>query len=277
MISSMRPQPQFATQDGARQLEGPVTDVIRDAMFMRELNNLRALCEFIRREQVDIRPDQAILLSFEKLARLRLAEPRLWRSTRGGRDARPEEWDLVEERTQALFNLLTEAQRRRYYLTKSENIIVRIPSASVPLAVLVLVGEVFYPEASFPLYVIWLCLLGALGSIAFIAMNALSQQKDLTFDLTNKRLMNLRVVLGALFGLVLAVPFGFGAFVKFGSDVRSIAALPGSMLDTDTLRQAVLLLLPFVLGFGTSLVLSFLNRIAEAIDVILGRRAVANP
>src|ERR1700693_6305713 len=100
MISSMRPQPQFGTQDAARQLDAPVTDVIRDVTFMRELNNLRALCEFIRREHVDIRPDQAILLSFEKLSRLRVAEPRLWSGSRGGRDARPEEWDLVEERTQ---------------------------------------------------------------------------------------------------------------------------------------------------------------------------------
>jgi hypothetical protein len=275
MISSMRPQPQFGAQEAARQLDAPVTDVIRDVTFMRELDNLRALCEFIRREHVDIRPDQAILLSFEKLSRLRVAEPRLWSGSRGGRDARPEEWDLVEERTQALFSMLSEPQRRRYYLTKSEYIICRIPAISVPLAVLVLVGEVFYPQASFPLYVAWLCLMGALGSIAFIAMNALSLHKDITFDLTNRRLLNLRVVLGALFGLVLAVPFGFGDFVKFGSDVRSIAALPGSSLDTDTMKQAVLLLLPFVLGFGTSLVLSFLNRIVEAFEVILGRRAGA--
>jgi hypothetical protein len=275
MISSMRPQPQFGTQEAARQLDAPVTDVIRDVTFMRELDNLRALCEFIRREHVDIRPDQAILLSFEKLSRLRVAEPRLWSGSRGGRDARPEEWDLVEERTQALFSMLSETQRRRYYLTKSEYIICRIPAVSVPLAVLVLVGEVFYPQASFPLYVAWLCLMGALGSIAFIAMNALSLHKDITFDLTNRRLLNLRVVLGALFGLVLAVPFGFGDFVKFGSDVRSIASLPGSSLDTDTMKQAVLLLLPFVVGFSTSLVLSFLNRIVEGFDVILGKRAGA--
>jgi hypothetical protein len=54
--------------------------------------------------------------------------------------------------------------------------------------------------------------MGAIGSVAFIGMNALSVQQDVTFDLNNDRLMVLRIVLGALFGIVLTLPFGFTQF-----------------------------------------------------------------
>src|SRR5712692_2664941 len=59
-----------------------------------------------------------------------------------------------------------------------------------------------------PPYIVWLTALGALGSIAFIGMNVLSVQEDATFDLTNERLMILRIALGGLFGLILGLPFG---------------------------------------------------------------------
>jgi hypothetical protein len=49
-------------------------------------------------------------------------------------------------------------------------------------------------------YFLWTVLLGAIGAIALLSMNALSIQKDITFDLTNKSLLAVRVVLRALFG-----------------------------------------------------------------------------
>jgi NO-binding membrane sensor protein with MHYT domain len=66
-----------------------------------------------------------------------------------------------------------------------------------------------------PFYLGWLMSLGAIGAIAFIGMNALSIQEDITFDLTNRRLIILRIALGALFGLVITLPFGFNQFVFF--------------------------------------------------------------
>jgi len=58
-------------------------------------------------------------------------------------------------------------------------------------------------------YFLWTACLGAIGAIAFLSMNALSIQQDVTFDLTNKSLLAVRIVLGSLFGVVLRFPLGF--------------------------------------------------------------------
>jgi hypothetical protein len=56
------------------------------------------------------------------------------------------------------------------------------PSPSIPLGARVL-----------PFYLLWLMSLGATGAVAFIGTNVLSVQEDATFDLTNTRLMALRI------------------------------------------------------------------------------------
>jgi hypothetical protein len=109
--------------------------------------------------------------------------------------------------------------------------------------------------------------LGAIGAVAFVGMNALSLQSDITFDLTNNRLVILRIVLGALFALVITLPFGFGGFVAFCQSIAS------GKLDSDVQlsTQAILLLLPFILGFSTSLVIMILNRLLDAIQAFFGK------
>ena len=182
---------------------------------------------------------------------------------------------MVEERTQALYNLLDFPQRRLFFLRKSEFIIAWLPALLVFFSAILLIGAFVSDDAAgaIIIYVFWLLFMGALGSVAFVAMNALSVQKDITFDLNNRNLVLLRVSLGAVFGLVLALPFGFETFIAFSKDVRATAlGTPPQLENADTFKRAVLLLLPFVLGFSTSLVLSFLNKIIEAVDVLLGKR-----
>jgi hypothetical protein len=208
------------------------------------------------------------------MVRLRALAP----DTINARDAREptvEEWTFVEERTQSLYNLLDESQRRLFYLRKSELIIAWLPFILMVASALLLILAFVSSDAAgtIIIYVFWLLFMGALGSVASVAMNALQVQKDITFDLTNRSLLGLRVSLGAVFGLVLALPFGFENFVAFSKDVRDTAlGHPPQIENASTFKQAVLLLLPFILGFSTSLVLSFLTKIIEAVDVILGKR-----
>jgi hypothetical protein len=86
----------------------------------------------------------------------------------------------------------------------------------------------------------------------------------------------LRVALGALFAVVLTLPFGYPEFLAFCDGIR-FPHLPtnpdkppatGSVLTT----QAVFLLLPFVLGFSTSLVILILNQFVEAVQAFFGRK-----
>jgi hypothetical protein len=105
-------------------------------------------------------------------------------------------------------------------------------------------------------------------------------QEDITFDLTNRRLMILRVVLGGLFGLVLTLPFGFQDFLNFCSNIGG--AIPLHEKPGDTVKpsdsvtwQAVTLLMPFVLGFSTSLVILVLNQLVDGIQAFFGKRSTA--
>jgi hypothetical protein len=84
--------------------------------------------------------------------------------------------------------------------------------------------------------------------------------------------MILRIVLGSLFGLVLTLPFGYDDFVRFcmslnGSSVTTSTATDASHVT----NQAIMLLLPFVMGFSNSLVIMVLNRMVSAIQAFFGQ------
>ena len=57
-------------------------------------------------------------------------------------------------------------------------------------------------------YLFWVVSMGCIGAIAFIGMNAISAQHDITFDISNARLLYLRIVLGGLFARLFAVLSG---------------------------------------------------------------------
>jgi hypothetical protein len=122
-------------------------------------------------------------------------------------------------------------------------------------------------------YFLWTALLGAIGAIAFLSMNTLSIQKDITFDVTNRSLLAVRIVLGSLFGFFLSMPFGFYSFVTFWD---SLAHGTPTLGATNFSFETALILLPFVLGFSTSLVILVLNRFVESITVFFGGRPGSN-
>src|SRR5258708_29306315 len=85
--------------------------------------------------------------------------------------------------------------------------------------------------------------------------------------------MRLRITLGALFGLVLTLPFGFTGFRDFIAGLSGLP-LPGSDPPKVT-TQAMLLLFPFILGFSTSLVIMVLNRLVDAVQAFFGKASGA--
>jgi hypothetical protein len=127
-----------------------------------------------------------------------------------------------------------------------------------------------WPDYIFSIpFLIWLASLGAIGSVAFIAMNALSIQDDITFEITNMRLITIRISVGVLFAVLLSVPLVDFGFVSFCRELwkPSVFHVSDSKVIT---QQAALLLLPFVLGFSTSLVILIMSRMVDAIEVLFG-------
>jgi hypothetical protein len=248
---------------------GPTDCFIDDEHFMRDLKRLKDLRSFLMQEAVNIIPDDdPTVLSFGKLNQLRLRA--------SGRAPNLDEWLAVERHTQSLFRLLSEPLRRRFILGGTPMWVATLPLGLALVALFALFGAVSLtqPITSWILlcYLVWLVCLGAIGSVGSIGMNALSVQQDTTFDLSNQRLMVLRIALGALFGLVLTLPFGFQYFFDFVAAIHSAQPSVLSGADSKTLTtQALSLLLPFVLGFSTSLVLMILNRLIDAVQAFFGK------
>jgi hypothetical protein len=249
---------------------------IDDAQFMADLQKLKDLRSFLIEQAVQLKLTDSTELYFGDLNLLHLSI--------GGRAPTREEWESLEALTQKLFSHLTDPLRHRFLCSR---LAWWVPGLSVGLGLTAIFSLIMCSltwshggyERIVPWYVLWLTLLGAIGSISFIGMNALSVQDDATFDLTNTRLLLLRIALGSLFGLVLTLPFGYHSFVEFISFLLS-----GGIVSTDKegasvqseavnkVQQSALLLLPFVFGFSTSLVIMVLNQFVEAVQTLFGKK-----
>lgn len=84
----------------------------------------------------------------------------------------------------------------------------------------------------------------------------------------------IRITLGALFGLMLTLPFGFDYFMDFCKAVTMAGDSKGGVKPSLTV-PAVMLVLPFILGFSTSLVILILNRLVTAVQGFFGQPSAA--
>jgi hypothetical protein len=174
-----------------------------------------------------------------------------------------------------LFSYLDNELRKRFELSQTANLIAKSSIALIIFALLSLWAATFSDDRNvlLGLYLLWTAFIGAIGAIAFLSMNALSIQNDVTFELTNQSLLAVRIVLGSVFGVVLSIPFGFERFVSFCESIARRNPTPESGNSVVGISlQAALLLLPFILGFSTSLVVLVLNRFVESIAVFFGER-----
>jgi hypothetical protein len=240
---------------------------ISDADFMADLQKLRYLRSFLIEQAVQLKPSESAGLSFGTLNLLRFSG--------GGRSPTRKEWEALETLTQDLFRHLSDPLRRRFLYSRLPWWVPQLVVTLGIVAILSLVGctlawGIGGYNRILPLYVLWLASLGAIGSISFIGMNALSVQDDATFDLSSTKLLVLRISLGALFGVVLTLPFGFYSFINF----IKLLVNGGEVSTQGLTAQSILLLLPFILGFSTSLVIMILNQFVDAIQSFFGRKAV---
>jgi len=247
----------------------PVEDyAIRDRQFMHDIDQLKALRSYMIRQAKS-----------SEAGKIELGDLNLLRFELKGRYPTNAEWSAMEHHSHELYKHIADPDRRKFLHGQIPQVVVNTAGAFGLMALVALVaaaGLSLLIEAResrllglFLVFLFWVAALGAIGSIAFIGMNALAVQEDATFDLLNKKLVWLRVVLGALFAVVLTLPFGFRPFVAFIQELFSEAGVPSSEL----VPKSVLLLLPFILGFSTSLVIMILNQFVEAVQSFFGRRS----
>ncbi|MBH5392088.1 hypothetical protein [Bradyrhizobium diversitatis] len=245
------------------------TSAVVDAQFHAQVGRLKSLADFLSQEGLGLLVSDDENAKLAKLFALSFGE--------GGRAPTADEWADLIRFNQVLFQALTDDQRKRFLLGNIPSRLANLPLVFALLSFGSLLGCVLilpfvysgissdsldmttYKVAAMPFYLVWLMSMGAIGSTAFIGMNALLVQEDITFDLLNTKLISLRVALGSIFALVLGAPFAHEGFMKFLEKfLFTKANVAGSITD------GLALILPFVLGFSTSVVITIMNRFIEA-------------
>jgi hypothetical protein len=252
------------------------TRVITDEEFHRQLFLLRRTRRFLIAEGVPATTNVggASPLSLGRLNLIRRGPIHLFLPERS-RPPTLEDWLLLEEKQDGLQRFFNTELQRRFRLQATQRIITGTPIFLLMVAFIALALAVFAPhfpgstpaaatEAAwrFTAYLAWTSCLGGLGAIGFLAVNSLAIQDDATFDISNQSLVVMRIVLGALFGCIVSLPFCFPYFKEFTGWV-----LNGGGLDAG---HGVFLLVPFVLGFSTTLVMAVLNRMIAGIETMFG-------
>jgi hypothetical protein len=260
-------------------VDAPLDTALSDREFTRTLARLRRMASYLMELDTDF---EAKVLEAARLGALNLLKDV---SPMKGRLATGKEWQDMQVRTQLIWSALTGPQRRKFLASEipgwfsylvlvlmfiaigsiSTAFVLKVGAEPVGATGVAMAGKLFFP------FVFWIGSLGAIGAVASIGMNALSVQDDVTFDISSSKFLWLRVVLGALFGTVLTLPLGFVGFQQFLAVLASGDAKPVDA--NEAVKQASMLLMPFILGFSTSLVILVLNRMVEAVQTFFGKTA----
>jgi hypothetical protein len=247
--------------------------VVADDEFRRQLILLRQTRRFLLEQGISATPPAAGVESPFSLGRLNMIQIR-----KSGPPPTAEDWQLLEEKQSGLQPWITPDLAHRFRLQGIRQTLIWVPVALLIYAGLALAIAIFPPKFGlvgslvegpnevgwrYFAYLMWTSGLGALGSLGFLAVNSLGIQRDATFDLSDKALVALRIILGALFGSIVAVPFFYPDFAKYAQSV--VAPQP-----TADLTSGVPLLVPFLLGFSTSLAMAVLNRLVSGVETIFG-------
>lgn len=231
---------------------------IRNRNFMDDVEYLKEVRSFLLKQavMVDASNDLGVLYSLKY--------------SRGGRDPADHEWQLLDDASRVLYPQLTPELRLKFLATQAPRGIVIFAIAMSLVAVLSYIAALTIGkgklEYSATCFAFWSAAMGILGGVAFISMNVLSLQNDITFDFSNRRLTWLRIALGGLFGLVLAFPFGFTTFDDFQKMFEK--------KQSPEFKETSMLLLPFILGFSTTVVIGVLGRLMQAVQALFGTQEV---
>lgn len=245
---------------------------VADPLFVAQIKQYRSGRNFLLEEGIRFEPDHLAALDLTDLYMLRFKE--------SGETVNREQWTTLDkaERTLALY--FTPELRRKFRLKETRGVIGRWPLlfltgalasflASVILPPYFLSGDSAHAAAlsSLGAYLIWTISLGGLGAAAFLAVNSLGIQSDTSFDMGDKALIFMRLVVGSLFGFILSLPVSLPAFARFAAEALGAAGTRSSDVSLETVA---LILLPFFLGFSTSLVLTVMNRFVSAVETFFG-------
>lgn len=253
--------------------EPDASKLLSDRAFFDKLGYAILLREMIQEKQVKIDPRD-----FEASD---LSDFMPYRFHRSGKMASAAEWKRIDSISAILNNYRTQDMIKELRAKNMQISIGIFPIIAMGILVLGFVtsilGVVFSEFKSIDDrvsvvvivgYVGWTLALGALGACAFLAVNTLSVRNDASFDITNRALVYIRLSLGSVFAFVLGFPVSISEYGRFVARTATMDALEMAAIGK--------LLVPFVLGFSTSLVMSIMDRFVLSIASLFGLSGQAN-
>lgn len=234
---------------------------------MTHLKFLTIMQRVIVGQRLELLDEDKDQLYLKHLHLLHLAPRKDRRSKNNCRAPTLEEWIEVERKIIALEKYLTPPLRTYVEINHLsgkilEKVALWLLVVSIGALLAALLVDNWYVPLFLACFTVWSATTGALGSTAFLYVNALSIQVDPNVDLTSRTLVTMRLILGALFAVILTVPFGYASFHEFGHDFLSNQRME--------MKDSLLLLLPFTLGFSTPLALSILGRLIQSVRTFFG-------
>ena len=294
-VSCDKPADDAAGKDAKKQGtddDKPAFIVCNDRDYVRQLRVVLKIKELLVSEAVNLEEKDRNLVRLGVLNSLRYS--------RRGHSPPREAWDELDARLQGLTPYLkddTGELKRKLQVRLAPGFLYWLPLVMALLAAVSLCIAIAPPQYSilsaligwkpphpllpqdiegvwrFSAFLVWLIALGSLGSLAFLYVNVLSIETDKSVDVTSASVVALRIILGGLFGLVIGLPIGYINFVHFCFQISQAASTPANALP-DALKvdwaDGLALLLPFLLGFSTPLVLNVLNRCIDGVQTLFG-------
>jgi hypothetical protein len=251
------------------------TNGISDRRFAAQLESIQKVKQFLFSEKVLLQPDILESVDLGSLNNLKYAP--------NGRVPTEGEWKALDQKLASLTPLMTPALRWKFRISELQFFFITIPIvlmgttviATFSLALLMTFGEresIFFVAPYVITFLVWTLSQGALGACAFLCVSATvhalkerSASSPLynTIDVTDENILGVRIILGALFALLVALPIGG----------RSIVIVYQAFLETHpipTIEDWIIVLIPFMFGFSTTLVLAIFNKIIGGISALFG-------
>jgi len=248
---------------------------ISDQRFVAQLEVIQKLKQFLFEEKVPLQSDMLEGIDLGPLNNLK--------SSPNGRMPTEGEWKALDEKLASLTPLLTPALRWKFRIRELRFFFITVPIffmgttviATLSLALLMTFGRgesVYFLVPYVLAFLIWTLSQGALGACAFLCVTAtlyafkersVSGPLHQSIDVTDKNILGMRVILGALFALLIALPIG-------GKSVLVVYLAFSAERPVPTIEDWMIALLPFMLGFSTTLVLAIFNRVIAGISSLFG-------
>jgi hypothetical protein len=246
---------------------------IANERFIRQLDELRQLKEFLFEEKVQFKEDDLDGIDLEELNNLSYKA--------SGRVPSVGEWRTLDEKLSKLASYLNDDLRRKIRIHELKLFFRILPIGFLATTV---VSTILYAN----LYLInsgsawraflWLVIIcawsvsqGGLGACAFLGTSVIMKTSILTdtgprenIDLTDRNFLVIRVILGTSFAVIIGLPYS-----PLGLNLIPNLYLKGTILPVDE-YNFMLSLIPFLAGFSTNLVLVILGKFVGAIEGVFG-------